>query len=306
MVGRTPFAGVAWQALHYLEAFRRLGCDVYYVEDTGDWPYDRDQDTVTDDCAYTTGFIARLMKWCGFEDRWAYRGPELPEPPLTADLRALGFPAELASRAHGEDPYQAVLTALTDLAAPPALPARPGDIFTVLGELAPALRIADWAAKTLRLDAAEILLAGPTTFGTPIQPSHRITGPADAERRARKIERADTPYVVVVDAPIGVDPAWAREILGAISPTATWATVDATRKAGDTANHLRALGHLDAFAVFHAEVCADPGTVLALPAPVALLDGATATAHEWAALLSRRLSERRAAPAGTNREAPWR
>jgi len=76
MVGRTPFAGVAWQALHYLEAFRRLGCDVYYVEDTGDWPYDRDQDTVTDDCTYTTRFIARLMQWCGFEDRWAYRGPE--------------------------------------------------------------------------------------------------------------------------------------------------------------------------------------------------------------------------------------
>ena len=37
MVGRTPFAGVAWQAMHYLEAFRRVGCDVYYVEDTGDF-----------------------------------------------------------------------------------------------------------------------------------------------------------------------------------------------------------------------------------------------------------------------------
>src|SRR5262249_22477629 len=40
MMGRTPFAGVAWQVLHYLEGFRRLGCEVYYVEDTGDWPYD--------------------------------------------------------------------------------------------------------------------------------------------------------------------------------------------------------------------------------------------------------------------------
>jgi hypothetical protein len=75
MVGRTPFAGVAWQAMHYLEALRRLGCDVYYVEDTGDWPYDPERDTITDDCTYTAGFIARLMKWCGFEDRWAYREP---------------------------------------------------------------------------------------------------------------------------------------------------------------------------------------------------------------------------------------
>jgi len=35
MMGRMPLAGVAWQALHYLEGFRRLGADVYYVEDTG-------------------------------------------------------------------------------------------------------------------------------------------------------------------------------------------------------------------------------------------------------------------------------
>ena len=45
MMGRTPFAGVAWQVLHYLEGFRRLGCDVPYVEDTGDWPYDPEQNT---------------------------------------------------------------------------------------------------------------------------------------------------------------------------------------------------------------------------------------------------------------------
>ena len=73
MMGRTPFAGVAWQVLHYLEGFRRLGYDVYYVEDTGDWPYDPEQNTITDDCRYTTRYIARLMAWCGLPQRWAYR-----------------------------------------------------------------------------------------------------------------------------------------------------------------------------------------------------------------------------------------
>ena len=73
MMGRTPFAGVAWQVLHYLEGFRRLGYDVYYVEDTGDWPYDPEQNTITDDCSYTVNYIARLMAWCGLPDRWAYR-----------------------------------------------------------------------------------------------------------------------------------------------------------------------------------------------------------------------------------------
>jgi hypothetical protein len=72
-MGQTPFAGMAWQVLHYLEGFRRLGYDVYYVEDTGEWPYDPDQNTITDDCRYTFRYLARLMTWCGLSDRWAYR-----------------------------------------------------------------------------------------------------------------------------------------------------------------------------------------------------------------------------------------
>jgi hypothetical protein len=73
MTGRTPFAGVAWQALHYLAGFRRLGYDVYYVEDTGDWPYDPEQNAITDDCRFTTKYLARLMAWCGLPEHWAYR-----------------------------------------------------------------------------------------------------------------------------------------------------------------------------------------------------------------------------------------
>jgi hypothetical protein len=74
MMARTPFAGVAWQGLHYLEGFRRLGYDVYYIEDTGDWPYDPEQNAVTADCGYPIRYLARLMDWCGLPNRWAYRG----------------------------------------------------------------------------------------------------------------------------------------------------------------------------------------------------------------------------------------
>jgi len=73
ILGRTPFAGVAWQVLHYLEGLRRLGHDVYYVEDTGAWPYDGDRDTVSGDCGYTVAYIAGLMERYGLSDRWAYR-----------------------------------------------------------------------------------------------------------------------------------------------------------------------------------------------------------------------------------------
>lgn len=73
IAGRLPFAGVAWQALHYLEAFRRLGHDVYYVEDTGEWPLDLDRNEITADPRYTVEYLARVLGRNAFDDRWAYR-----------------------------------------------------------------------------------------------------------------------------------------------------------------------------------------------------------------------------------------
>lgn len=75
-MGRIPFAGMAWEVLHYLEGFRRLGHDVYYIEDTGAWPYDPESDTSTPDCSYTVRYIAQLMNSCGMPERWAYRATE--------------------------------------------------------------------------------------------------------------------------------------------------------------------------------------------------------------------------------------
>jgi hypothetical protein len=75
-MGRIPYAGMAWEALHYIEGFRRLGHEVYYIEDTGEWPYDPEKDTLTDDSTYTVDYIARLMNWCGLSNRWAYRAEE--------------------------------------------------------------------------------------------------------------------------------------------------------------------------------------------------------------------------------------
>ncbi len=76
IMGRTPFAGVALESLHYLEGFRRLGHDVYYIEDTWDWPYNPELNAVTGDCNYTVNYIARMMSWCGLPEHWAYRATE--------------------------------------------------------------------------------------------------------------------------------------------------------------------------------------------------------------------------------------
>jgi hypothetical protein len=70
---------MAWEVLHYLAGFRRLGHDVYYVEDTESWPYDPEQDASSPDCRHAVNYIAKVMDWADFADRWAYRAAEPEE-----------------------------------------------------------------------------------------------------------------------------------------------------------------------------------------------------------------------------------
>lgn len=69
-----PLAGVTYQFLHYLIGLRRLGYDVYYVEDSGRWVYDPRINEMTPD---VTGNIKMVLPWLeanGLGDRWAFRG----------------------------------------------------------------------------------------------------------------------------------------------------------------------------------------------------------------------------------------
>ena len=68
-----PFAGVAWQVLQYLEAVRRLGHEVFYLEDTERWPYDPVAESVSDDAGRAVAYVAALMARCGLQEAWAYR-----------------------------------------------------------------------------------------------------------------------------------------------------------------------------------------------------------------------------------------
>lgn len=72
-MGRCPFGGQTWLYLNWLRGFQRLGHEVWYVEDDTVWPYDPIQNTVTDDCSYAVGHIARCMEQIGLGDRWAFR-----------------------------------------------------------------------------------------------------------------------------------------------------------------------------------------------------------------------------------------
>src|SRR5215216_1201366 len=73
LAGQYPMAGMGFQALHYLVGLRRLGYDVYYVEDSGADPYDPRARSIALDPSYSVDFLARTMAHAGLADRWAYR-----------------------------------------------------------------------------------------------------------------------------------------------------------------------------------------------------------------------------------------
>src|SRR5262249_46168559 len=60
-----PVGGVAWDYLQYVQGFAALGCDVLYLEDTGQWFYDPAAATFTPDpeagAAYLAQALDRLM-----------------------------------------------------------------------------------------------------------------------------------------------------------------------------------------------------------------------------------------------------
>jgi hypothetical protein len=69
-----PLAGVTYQFLHYLIGLRRLGYDVYYVEDSGRWVYHADSYEFTPDASENVAAVAPILKAHGFEGKWAFRG----------------------------------------------------------------------------------------------------------------------------------------------------------------------------------------------------------------------------------------
>jgi hypothetical protein len=71
---RGPIGGMAWHHLHYVLGLGRLGHDVYFVEDSDDYPscYDPNRGVVDTDPTYGLRFARAAFDRLGFGDRWAY------------------------------------------------------------------------------------------------------------------------------------------------------------------------------------------------------------------------------------------
>jgi hypothetical protein len=78
MVATYPVGGVAWDYLQYVEGFRRLGCDVFYVEDTGQWFYDPAAGTFIQDATAGARYLADALASFtpALATAWSVRGPD--------------------------------------------------------------------------------------------------------------------------------------------------------------------------------------------------------------------------------------
>jgi hypothetical protein len=74
-IAQYPLGGIAWFYLHYLIGLVRLGHDVWYVEDSGQWPYNPNADGLVEDCSFNVEYLDTVMTRFGLAGKWAYRFP---------------------------------------------------------------------------------------------------------------------------------------------------------------------------------------------------------------------------------------
>lgn len=81
LIAQHPhLGGMTWHYVQYVAGLARLGHDVYYMEDSGEFPYDPQVEEslpegVVGDCQYHIRQLAKTMARFGLGERWAYCHP---------------------------------------------------------------------------------------------------------------------------------------------------------------------------------------------------------------------------------------
>ncbi len=76
MLASSPFGGMVWQVYHYLVPLRRLGFDVWYVEDSDRLLYDPVTYIPTENFGANVRLLASFMEMIGLGDRWVFGRPD--------------------------------------------------------------------------------------------------------------------------------------------------------------------------------------------------------------------------------------
>src|SRR5213593_309203 len=114
LVAAYPVGGVAWDYLQYVQGFRVLGCEVTYLEDTGQWLYDPAAQTFTADvranARHLNDALASLEP--ALARRWSLRAPDgtyhgLDEPAVARACAAADLFLNLSGACWLRDAYRA-------------------------------------------------------------------------------------------------------------------------------------------------------------------------------------------------------
>jgi hypothetical protein len=80
----SRLGGVAWDYLNVVLGLQALGYEVFYIEDSGDWPYNPDggidgQGWMASECTEKISKLALILDAFGLGDKWSYRFPPTGE-----------------------------------------------------------------------------------------------------------------------------------------------------------------------------------------------------------------------------------
>jgi len=242
--------------------------------------------------------VTRLVPAVAASTALAPFSPDATEE-LVVRLLGLGLPDVLLGPDFTHDVaargvYAALTRTLAErLPVAPRVPTGPGQVLMVVGPGAETFAAARSLALSLRLEPEDVQWAASGALAGLAPEGSRITSLETAAERQQASATRGTVTVIAVDAPLRTSGGpWLEQMLSIWSPSAVWAVLDSTRKPEDLVPWLDGLPRLDAVVVQDTETTADPAAVLShVSVPVALVDGARATAHRWASLLCERLEE---------------
>lgn len=71
---RGPLGGLIWHHLQYVAGLAKLGHDVYFLEDSDDYPscYNPQTDSLGTDASFGLDFVKKTLSHFGLQDRWGY------------------------------------------------------------------------------------------------------------------------------------------------------------------------------------------------------------------------------------------
>ena len=78
LIATYPLGGVSWDYLQYIQGLHLLGHDVFYLEDTGNWVYNPELGTFTEDCSFNLQYLDAVLTFAvgpATRRRWSFRSP---------------------------------------------------------------------------------------------------------------------------------------------------------------------------------------------------------------------------------------